>query len=217
MTLRNTLACALVFAALAAAGSLARAAEGESAPVPVAALPSFLTDEDYPDEAIRNGEQGEVEFRLDIGVDGRVSGCSVVRSSGSAILDAATCRIMSERATFRAATDDSGRLVPGSVVSRISWRLPEGANETIQLPARAGEAINLWSNCAFGEAAKLTLTSLSPEAVAKQALSRSELVQSGRVELQTGNAMAAFRGYHNERIIRSVTKTRATLQPQKVE
>jgi TonB family protein len=97
-------------------------------------LASYISDSDYPVEAIRAGEQGVVGFELEVGPDGRVADCRIVTSSNSASLDAATCRIMTSRARFRPARDSSGDPTVDRVSARVRWELP--ADE----PASADEA-----------------------------------------------------------------------------
>jgi len=87
-------------------------------------LASYISNDDYPDSAIRNEEQGTTAFRLDVGPDGRVSGCSVTGSSGSSALDNATCRLLRSRARFTPATDSTGAKTSDSVSGRIRWVLP---------------------------------------------------------------------------------------------
>jgi TonB family protein len=87
-------------------------------------LASYLTDADYPAEAIRNGQQGTVEFQLSIRPDGLVSGCRIVTSSTYRSLDEATCRIMRARARFAPAHDASGNAIADTVTSRIRWVMP---------------------------------------------------------------------------------------------
>jgi protein TonB len=86
-------------------------------------LPSYVSRADYPASAVRAGEEGEVAFRLGIGPDGRVSACTIIRSSGSAALDGTTCRIMRSRARFTPARDAAGRAVADSMQSSLRWRL----------------------------------------------------------------------------------------------
>jgi protein TonB len=88
-------------------------------------LASYVSDADYPDSALRAGEQGTTGFRLTIGPDGRVSGCEVTSSSGSSALDSATCRIMKSRARFTPAHDSTGKAVGDSQSARIRWVLPK--------------------------------------------------------------------------------------------
>ena len=86
-------------------------------------LQSLFTADDYPVEALRNDEQGTVTAQLRIDRTGRVSGCTVAASSGSASLDRTTCEILRRRARFAPGTDSSGRPVSDAYTQRIIWRL----------------------------------------------------------------------------------------------
>ncbi len=88
-------------------------------------LASLFSDEDYPASAQRAGEQGTTGFRLTVGPDGRVTGCTVTSSSGSSSLDSTTCRLLQRRARFSPARDSSGNPTTDSHNGRITWRLPE--------------------------------------------------------------------------------------------
>lgn len=111
-------------------------------------IPAFLTDDDYPEEAIRNEEQGTVAIRLEIRATGAINSCSVTESSGSKLLDETTCRIMSERARFIPARDGRGRAVADSFTSRIVWRLPESSGSSLQTSLRG--ITNVWEFTAAG-------------------------------------------------------------------
>ncbi|MEA3000001.1 MAG: periplasmic protein TonB [Sphingomonadales bacterium] len=87
-------------------------------------LSSLFSDEDYPASALRNNESGTTGFRLQVGPNGRVTGCQVTSSSGSSALDAATCRLLTSRARFNPARDSSGQPTSDSVSNRIVWRIP---------------------------------------------------------------------------------------------
>jgi TonB family protein len=101
----------------------------------------LFTDADYPAAAIRNGEQGVVSFELAVGVDGRVTGCTIVGSSGSRLLDSTTCAILVRRARFAPARDQSGQPVPDTFAGRIAWRLPSTGPTPPAAPAPpAGES-----------------------------------------------------------------------------
>jgi protein TonB len=89
-------------------------------------LGSYVSDADYPAEAVRREEQGVTRFRLTVTADGRVSDCSVTGSSGSNALDSATCRLMKSRARFAPARDSDGRPTTDTVSNAIKWVLPEG-------------------------------------------------------------------------------------------
>lgn len=201
---------------IAASAALLSAPEpaAAQAPVPLAELHSVLSHTDYPDDAIRKGEQGTVEFRLNVGVDGRVTGCTVVNSSGSAILDETTCRIMRERPTFRPAIGAGGKPVPGSLESRVSWRLPEDSGETIMLPPVVGAALSAWLDCSEDEAARLKAAGLSPEAIADQALARcterqadarAKTAEAQLEDVDPDRGIAAIRTHFREQLLSSAS------------
>jgi len=87
-------------------------------------LLSLIGDDDYPQAAIRNEEQGTTAVRLAIGTDGRVSDCSITQSSGSASLDNATCSVFRRRARFTPARDQAGNPIGDSYSQRVKWVLP---------------------------------------------------------------------------------------------
>jgi TonB family protein len=128
-------------------------------------LATLFSDEDYPPEAVRNHEQGPVAFRLSVGPDGRPTACAVTGSSGSAVLDSTTCRLLMERAHFEPARDKRGRPISDSVDGRIIWRLPEDE----EVPPRVQALRMLWSACLFGEVAKLATSDLADEEVVRRA------------------------------------------------
>lgn len=128
-------------------------------------LATLFSDEDYPLEAVRNHEQGTVQFRLTVGVDGTATQCAIEATSGSAILDDTTCRLLIERARFEPARDKSGKAVPDDLTGRIVWRLPPAGP-----PDRADAVFSLWSACLFGEAAKFVPGDLPAADVAARAL-----------------------------------------------
>lgn len=85
----------------------------------------WVTTDDYPASALRNGQQGRAGFRLDVGTDGRPSACTITQTSGSSDLDQATCRNLMRRAHFNAARDAAGTPVPSSYSNSVVWSLPQ--------------------------------------------------------------------------------------------
>jgi protein TonB len=81
-----------------------------------------LVDADYPQAAGRVRAEGTVFVRFLVGTDGRVSGCTVTRSSGNADLDAITCRLVLRRFRYRPARDAQGKPVPESISTNFTWR-----------------------------------------------------------------------------------------------
>lgn len=88
-------------------------------------LASYVSDEDYPSNAVRNEEQGTTRFRLAVGPDGTVKDCTVTSSSGSSALDSTTCRLMRQRARFTPARNNRGEPTGDTVASAIRWVLPD--------------------------------------------------------------------------------------------
>ncbi|MFL6781237.1 MAG: energy transducer TonB [Sphingomicrobium sp.] len=86
--------------------------------------PALVSRDDYPPSARAQNEQGRVDFTLTVGANGRVVGCAIIRSSGSAALDSATCRIFLRRARFTPAIDSNGNPAVGTAALSFDWRLP---------------------------------------------------------------------------------------------
>lgn len=86
---------------------------------------SWIRSDDYPARALRAGEEGTVRFNLTIGLNGAVTACQIVGSSGFPALDEATCRLVSRRARFNPAVDSTGAAVEGRYANTVRWRLPE--------------------------------------------------------------------------------------------
>jgi len=85
---------------------------------------SWITTDDYPAAALRAEEEGVVSLSVQVGSDGRVTGCAVTASSGSGALDTAACRLYQSRARFDPARDDTGNAVATSYSDRVRWQLP---------------------------------------------------------------------------------------------
>lgn len=97
---------------------------------PVGAAPRnnpgrWVTDSDYRPRWIREGLTGNASFTLRIDAAGKVTGCTITRSTGHAVLDTATCELVTKRARFDAARDGTGKPVAGSFTSTINWRIPD--------------------------------------------------------------------------------------------
>ena len=152
-----------IFAAVLLAASVpaAAGAEPEQRARSAHSLATLFTDEDYPAEAVRNGEEGRAGFRLDVGVDGRPTGCSIDSSSGSRLLNSTTCRLLMERARFTSARDARGKATTDSVAGAIVWRMPK-------VPPRLEAARTLWTSCLVGEASKFAPGDLPAAEVARR-------------------------------------------------
>jgi protein TonB len=86
-------------------------------------LTGRIRNSDYPRAARRSGAQGTVFVRFAVQPDGRVGDCVVTRSSGSPVLDSATCELIQLRFKYKPARDAQDRAVPDVIVGRQSWWL----------------------------------------------------------------------------------------------
>lgn len=99
-------------------------------------LASYVSNDDYPAEALWNDEEGTTGFRLTVGTNGRVTDCEVFEPSGSASLDETTCRILQARARFTPAIGSDGNPIEDRVDARIHWRLTRDEGEVAPKRAR---------------------------------------------------------------------------------
>lgn len=107
---------------------LALAAPAATPPGPKAAEPLTPPGDwfrDYPAAALRADEQGRVGFQVEIDAKGAVTGCTIVSTSGSAVLDAATCDAVRANARFAPARDAAGKPVASRWKQATRWALPE--------------------------------------------------------------------------------------------
>jgi TonB family protein len=83
-----------------------------------------FSDDDYPSASRAQQEEGITRVAYVVGVDGQVSQCEVVQTSGFQRLDDATCSIITRRFRFNPATLN-GQPVPERRSQSIRWRLTE--------------------------------------------------------------------------------------------
>jgi TonB family protein len=86
-------------------------------------IPSFFSDDDYPEVAIRQSQTGSVRFALLIDESGGVADCTVIGTSGIASLDARTCAVLQTRGKFQPAADRAGKPAKDAVISRVLWQM----------------------------------------------------------------------------------------------
>ncbi len=94
-------------------------------PVPKGNPGSWASSDDYPTRALREEQEGVTRFRVSVGANGRVTGCDVTGSSGSAELDSTTCRLVTSRGRFNPATDGEGQPTTGSWSGSVRWQIPK--------------------------------------------------------------------------------------------
>ena len=76
---------------------------------------------DLPADLRKSRSGAQITVRYRIGVDGRVSGCTVIASSGRPDVDGGTCRAITERFRFRPARDAQGNPVPFIMTETQGW------------------------------------------------------------------------------------------------
>lgn len=78
---------------------------------------------EYPSQALRQGLQGRVGFRLSVSADGRVANCVIISSSGHPVLDEAACQNVRRYARFEPAKR-YGEPVEGQYENAFDYSLP---------------------------------------------------------------------------------------------
>lgn len=135
---REIIATALVGLAMTGAAH----AQGNGAhPVRVRGNPAtWFNHSDYPAAALAVGDQGRVKIALAVNAGGAATSCTVLESSGSALLDDGTCDVAIKNAQFVAATDSTGVPIASVyVMPPVSWALGNTADGPGK-PLRLSEA-----------------------------------------------------------------------------
>jgi len=65
-----------------------------------------------------------VSYQLEVNDEGKPHNCIITESSGSDVLDKATCDLVLQRAEFVPATDKKGRPIPFNYSDTLVWRSP---------------------------------------------------------------------------------------------
>ncbi len=87
---------------------------------------SWVTTEDYPSRALREGTEGVSGVAWDVDATGKVVNCHVTASSGSPELDDAACKNITRRGRYKPALDSAGTAIASSGFSRrVRWQIPK--------------------------------------------------------------------------------------------
>lgn len=92
---------------------------------PAAHAQSWVTNDYYPEQALREGRQGTSFFQLSISAEGKVTNCAITQSSGWQDLDDAACANMMRRARFKPATGADGQPRADTFNGRFAWKIPQ--------------------------------------------------------------------------------------------
>ena len=116
---------AVLVAAPVTSGSSALAAASQT-------TASSIIERNYPAEALARGEQGVVEFAVDVDMQANIDSCVVTKSSGYPLLDAATCDVIVKHAHF-APAESAGKRVATTRAGRMAWKLPKSHQANARL------------------------------------------------------------------------------------
>lgn len=92
---------------------------------PVGNPASWMTTRDYPPGALRATQSGIVQFRLDVDATGKIAGCSVLSHFKPDAFSDITCGLLSKRAHFKPAIDETGHPVKSYYINQIRFVIPE--------------------------------------------------------------------------------------------
>lgn len=84
----------------------------------------FFSSADYPAAAVSSRQSGTLKFAVLINEAGRVADCTIIETSGVAVLDSQTCAIMMQRGKFSSAIGMDGKPAKDASISRITWKMP---------------------------------------------------------------------------------------------
>jgi protein TonB len=85
----------------------------------------WITNDDYPPGAQREGRAGVSKIAWTINEQGKVENCHVVESSGSPDLDDTACRLVTRRGKYSPAKDQNGNPIKSTSSRAVRWVLPQ--------------------------------------------------------------------------------------------
>lgn len=85
----------------------------------------------YPEDALRDEDEGSVITWLLVGTDGKAERCGIQSSSGSETLDSHTCSLLISTARFEPARDENGEPIRSIVTQSLTWELDDESDPAI--------------------------------------------------------------------------------------
>jgi TonB family protein len=85
---------------------------------------SYFSSDDYPAQAVGQGEGGTASVVALIDEKGVVQDCMIDSTSGVPTLDAMTCAVIFKRMKFQPGIDKDGKPVRSFVMQRVRWEMP---------------------------------------------------------------------------------------------
>jgi Gram-negative bacterial TonB protein C-terminal len=96
----------------------------KQAPVPTENPGRWILSYDYPLDMLNAGQPALVEFRLNVGTDGKPTGCHIQATTRPKEFDDAVCKSLMRRAEFQPALDADGKPLASYWRSRVRFELP---------------------------------------------------------------------------------------------
>lgn len=93
-------------------------------PIPLTNPGTWIGTNDYPMHSVYQGQNGIVQFRLDVGPDGIVAGCHVLYRTNPDEFADLTCKLLTKRAKFKPALDENGAPVRSFYINKVRWMIP---------------------------------------------------------------------------------------------
>lgn len=112
----------IIFAVVTANLAMQPATANANPPKPIQPESWFTVADNLP-EATRLGLEGNVTAALNVSETGKVTACNIDKSSGHALLDEHSCKLLLTRARLQPATDDEGNPTAGVYLHPIRWNL----------------------------------------------------------------------------------------------
>ena len=82
---------------------------------------SIISPDDYPASALDENVSGRAQVRMWVDESGKPLECTPLKSSGSPLFGATTCKLLMRRAAFRPAIDVDGKPVRSIYVFTVDW------------------------------------------------------------------------------------------------
>lgn len=101
--------------------------DGSTNARPLGAVANWVALEDLPSAAMAPGNAHAVRVRLSVSPLGFVDGCTVVNTSGDAMVDTAVCTALQRNAFFTPAKNPAGQAVAGEFIRNVRWAPPAPA------------------------------------------------------------------------------------------
>lgn len=94
-------------------------------PILTVPLISLFSTDDYPRHAVWDGQSGITRVVVLVDEKGEIADCSLIETSGIAVLDAQTCIILRKRGRFYPAAGADGKPTRSVFTQGVRWEMPK--------------------------------------------------------------------------------------------